>query len=129
MRIPALRYAFALSLLGFSIITAAGCGCGDDAYDPQEACDKVYPVVERRAAGCPNASAGSKFEVCGVVCSGASGNKCSLRPDVDACVAALDTLNCDGISARSFLTLSACVELFAIMSTSCDSGGGGDDDD
>jgi hypothetical protein len=112
----------------FSAVLIAGCSCDDDEFDGAAACQKLVDAANGVLTSCMMSAAVETD-----VCSYSTGNcvgylGCSPKVDVDACVKAIQGMNCDGVSTRSYASVLECQAVLDNIQTACSSSGDSDFD-
>lgn len=128
MRKSVLSGILAILCLAMVGLVAVGCSCGDDERDPEDTCQMVTAALNRAITGCNQTTLLTSEEVCGGVC-GHGGLYCSKRVDVDACVKALEGIDCSDTNFRGIYTrLPACFDVFDTLESACPSSSDDDSD-
>ncbi len=122
-RALALGFLFAASSL-----IAIGCSCDDDEFNGADACQKLVDAANGVLSSCGQPAL-LDTDVCSYSvgdCVGYLG--CSPKVDVNACVTAIQGLDCTSVSSRSYASITECAAVLDNIQTACSSSGSSDFD-
>lgn len=128
MQMKTKHHARALALLfAFSAVIAAGCSCDDDEFNGADACQKLVDAANGVLKSCGQPAL-LDTDVCAHSvgdCVGYLG--CSPKVDVNACVTAIQGLDCASVSARSYANVLECTAVLDNIQTACAGSSGSSD--